>query len=115
MYLGSPYSYLLLALPIAACWLWWNGIRAKELAVSHARQACKRENLQFLDQTVSLKRLRPTRSTTGSSCLSRLYGFEFTLAGEHRDHGEVELKGFTLVRVYLPYTHDSDGNRVYLQ
>ncbi|MBX2836516.1 MAG: DUF3301 domain-containing protein [Gammaproteobacteria bacterium] len=115
MYSGSLLSYLLLLLPIGGAVLWWNGVRAKELAVAHARKACRTEQLQFLDQTVALKRLRLSRSESGASCFQRVFEFEFTLEGAHRDRGTVELKGFSLVRVFLPYLRDSDGNRIYLQ
>lgn len=83
--------------------------------MKHAKQACKTNQLQFLDQTASLKKMTPARSDTGASCWRRLYEFEFTNEGAHRDRGEVELKGFKIVRTYLPYMHDSEGNKIYLQ
>ncbi len=105
---------LLIALAIIGVGLWWNGMRAKELAVSHSRAACERENLQLLDQTVALTRMRISRNERGSACLRRHYRFEFTQLGTHRDSGTVSMNGHKLVGVTLPFTRDKDGNRVFL-
>ena len=104
----------LLGIPLAIGGLWWTGTRAKELAIEHARAACRRESVQLLDQTVSLNRIRLARSATGAMCLRRNYGFEFTQEGAHRDHGTITMRGHTLLRVHFPYTRDVDGNRVFL-
>jgi hypothetical protein len=111
---GNPFLDLLLfAIPAALLALWWNGARARELAIEHARNACRKQSVQFLDQTVALASMRPGRSATGSTCLTRVFGFEFTDQGEHRDSGSVTMNGQQLLRVHFPYTRDEDGNRVY--
>ncbi len=94
---------------------WWNAMRAKEIAVSSAKALCKRESVQFLDQTVALKRMGLGRDKKGSACLRRDYRFEFTVAGEHRDQGHIVLMGHSLKHASLPFTRDEDGNRVFLQ
>ena len=104
----------LFALAATVVGLWWNGIRAKELAVSHARAACDRERLQLLDQTVAMTKMRVSRSEKGSTCLRRDYRFEFTQHGTHRDAGTVSMNGHALVGVTLPFTRDEEGNRVFL-
>lgn len=104
----------LFALVATAIGLWWNGIRAKELAVTHTRDACDKQSLQLLDQTVAMTKMRMSRNEQGSSCLRRDYRFEFTQHGTHRDSGTVSMNGHTLVGVTLPFTRDEEGNRVFL-
>lgn len=111
---GNPIlDLLLLAIPASLASLWWTGARARELAILHARKACQQRQLQFLDQTVALNRLRPARSPSGTSCFLREYSFEFTNEGQFRDTGLVTMLGHSLQRVYFPYLRDSEGNRIY--
>lgn len=105
---------LIFAIPAALAGLWWTGSKAKELAVGHARLACKHRQLQFLDQTVALTSMKPVRSNTGSSCLLREYGFEFTDQGQFRDAASVIMRGHILQKVHFPYTRDEEGNRIYV-
>lgn len=112
---GNPFlDLLILAVPAALASLWWTGSRAHELAINHARQACRQQQLQFLDQSVALDRMRPARSAAGRSCFRRDYRFEFTSAGEFRDEGNVTMLGHRLLKVWFPYTRDDEGNRIYM-
>lgn len=112
---GHPfYDLLLLAVPIALIAFWWTSSRARELAITHARRACQGQKLQLLDQTVSLRQLKLSRSASGGSCFRREYEFEFTDSGTHRDHGTVTMRGHELLGVLIPYTTDEEGNRIYI-
>ena len=110
---GPLLSLLVVAVPALGIAFWWTGARARELAVGHARHACRREGVQLLDQTVVLARTRPSRSRRGSVTLAREFAFEFTHRGEHRDVGRVLMNGPALVRVTFPYLRDEHGNRVF--
>jgi len=105
---------ILLALAAGVLGFWWTGSRAKELAVSHARNLCEREAVQLLDYTVALQKISLGQSASGSKCLRREYRFEFTAEGNFRDQGTVALNGHALANVYLPYTRDEQGNRVFV-
>ncbi len=107
------WSAFLIAIPAAVVGLWWAGMRAKETAVNIARQACTRESVQFLDQTVVLKRMRPARATNGSFCWARDYQFEFTSHDAHRDRAQLSLLGLQARKLTFPYQRDEFGNRVY--
>jgi len=112
---GNPFFDLLtLAVPVAIIAFWWTSSRARELAVHHARQACLGQQLQLLDQTVSLEKLKLSRSAGGGSCFRREYGFEFTDSGTHRDRGTVTMRGHVLLGVLIPFTRDDEGNRIYI-
>ena len=111
---GYLLQALLLSLAVGALVFWWTSARARELAVGHARRACRAERVQFLDQSVSLLRLRPGRSPGGNSVLRREFGFEFTSHGDYRDTARVMMLGHALVGVRFPYTRDADGNRIFL-
>lgn len=105
---------LVVAVPAALIGLWWTGSRVRELAVGHARRACANQGVQFLDQSVALSRLTLERGA-GRTALRRVYAFEFTAHGEHRDGGTVTMRGQQLVRVHFPWIRDADGNRVWVQ
>lgn len=112
---GSSFywSILLLSIPVAGIGLWWSGMRAKETAVKLARQACKRESVQLLDQTVALKTQHPARDANGQFCWRREYQFEFTSHDAYRDRAKLEMLGLRAKNIVFPFQRDSEGNRIY--
>lgn len=96
-------------LVLAALALWWfSATRARELAKSHARRFCQRQEWQLLDQTVALAFMRPTRQT-GRWQWRRLYRFDFSPDGGRRNGGELVLLGNRLERIYAEL---DDGTRL---
>jgi len=83
--------YLLVAFIILR--FWWQTMQAREVAEKLAREACKRENVQLLDGTVSLKKIRIRWLTLQSSPVLRYFSFEFTHSGEERREGTIALSG----------------------
>jgi hypothetical protein len=82
-----------------------DSLRARERAVRAGREACRRYELQFLDDTVSFARLRFARDEEGRLRLLRTYTFEFTETGNTRRHGAIVMLGQQLLDVQLePYT-----------
>src|SRR5262252_9368433 len=71
----SAVSLLVLA---AIAWLWFDSMRARERAVAAGQNACARERLQFLDETVECTSIRPVRDGNGQLVLRRVYRFEFS-------------------------------------
>jgi len=114
-------------LVIAFCLLahfWWSHLKSRETATAQARRLCKKHNLQFLDDTVSLSEIRPVRDRQRGIGMKRIYQFEYTGVGSgdteivartFRDKGFVSMHGARVVDASLPYLRDSEGNRVYLQ
>lgn len=77
----------------AAIWFWLDTLKAREAGVRAARQACAEEGLQFLDETVVGRSLRPARNEAGHFRLRRVYAFEFSDTGNNRCSGSVTLLG----------------------
>jgi len=92
---------------------WWSSLKARELAVSTAKMQCKREKVQFLDQTVALSKIKPLRLASGSVGWQRQYRFEFTDDGAHRDTGHLTVQGGRVMLVRFPFTVDEAGTRIY--
>jgi len=112
---SALFDLLIVAIPLAAVAWWWQSSRVRELAVEHARAACRSRGFQFLDQSVALKRLRSRRGKGGAMTFRREFAFEFTEQGAQRDGGTVIMSGQTLVKVEFPYITDAEGSRIWLQ
>lgn len=96
-------SIFWLALLGAIGGFWLINLRARELATRLARERCAREQLQFLDDTVALARLRPAVDR-GRLVWRRRYQFEFSEHGELRRTGYIELLGLTVKELCMePY------------
>ena len=84
-------------------WIWHSGRQAHERVVRIARTVCRELDVQLLDDTVALRRIRMHRRRHGLE-LTRTYRFEFSADGSGRDSGEVTLNGLRLewVRIEHP-------------
>ena len=51
----------LLAVFGGLAWFWWDGLKKRERAVGAARRVCAQAGVQFLDDSVALRRLRLRR------------------------------------------------------
>lgn len=90
----------LLAVGVAALF-WSDSVRTREVALQAAARACRDTRVQLLDQTVSLKGLRPVRGAGGGPALQRSYGFELTADGIGRHPGTVVLVGRHVQTVHM--------------
>jgi hypothetical protein len=85
-------------------WLVFDALRARETATIAARDACRAQGLQFLDDTVQGARTRFARDTEGLLRLRRTFSFEFSDDGVTRRAGRVVLLGAHLESLQLdPY------------
>jgi len=71
---------------------WWKTMQAREHAEKLAILACKRENVQLLDATVSLKKLGFIKSTTNTYYFVRYFNFEFTSDSMERRKGVIVMR-----------------------
>ncbi len=88
---------LSLAALAAAAWLWLDSMKAREIAVRAARNACAAEALLLLDDTVAIANLKPARDDDGHLKLQRAYGFEYSDTGDNRLQGSVVLLGHRVI------------------
>lgn len=91
-------SLLLLACLIGA-WL-WRGMGLRDRALGLVRQRCQQADVQLLDESIALVRLSPAWNRGRPSVLRR-YAFEFTVTGERRYAGYIELLGARLRHIEL--------------
>ncbi|ABI56040.1 DUF3301 domain-containing protein [Alkalilimnicola ehrlichii MLHE-1] len=85
---------LVTLLIVVAVGLYWSdALRARDQAVRAARRACRGLDVQLLDVTVSLARIRPARGPSGRLTWRREYRFEFSVDGADRRPGYVQLLG----------------------
>jgi len=88
----SPEGLLLLVFG-GLGWFWWDSLQKRELAVRAARLACERANVQFLDESVALRRMALRRDAMQRARLYREFAFEYSLQGDDRQPGRVYLLG----------------------
>jgi hypothetical protein len=80
---------------------WIHALRTKEVALSVAEKHCEQMQVQFLDQSVYLKRIWFKRNDLGQLSLWREFYFEFTVSGEDRYFGRVGMLGKKITLVQL--------------
>ena len=97
---NSAATVMEIALVIAVClggWLWLDSLKAREAAVSAAREACRVEGLLLLDDTVAISSVKLARGDDGRIRLQRAYMFEYSDTGNNRLPGSVVLLGRKVV------------------
>jgi hypothetical protein len=96
-------TLLAIALVLGA-WLFYEALRAREAAVRATRDACRRQGLQLLDDTVHGTRLRLARDAEGIVRVRRTFEFDFSEDGFNRRSGRVVMLGPNLETLQLePY------------
>lgn len=103
MYLSLSTLLGLLALIVLAAfgWFWNDSLQAREHMTETCARICGDMQLQFLDETVALARLRLTRTASGGLAWRRLYVFEFSESGSDRWKGRALLTGQRVESVQL--------------
>lgn len=82
-----------LAAVLLAVWYVYDALRAREAAVQVAREACRQQGLQLLDDTVQAVRLRLARDKEGLARFRRTFAFEFSDDGFTRRAGSLVMLG----------------------
>jgi len=95
----SDLLFVLILLALLA--FWWDSLGARQVARMAGRRACEREEAQFLDDTVAVTRIRLQRDGRGRLMFYRQYRFEYSLSGEERLRGQVDLLGKQVLRVEM--------------
>lgn len=75
--------------------IWLGHLRAREIALGLCEAACRRKDLQLLDQTIALRRVG-LRSTPAGWRIRRVYRFDYSDEGVGRHTGHLVLLGVRL-------------------
>ena len=103
----STLPYIIFALLIG--WFWLDSLRTREIAIGICRAACERSRVQFLDQTVALRRLG-LRWTPQGVRFRRIFLFDYSEEGTGRRTGYLIMLGQDLEEISLGLPADpSDG------
>jgi hypothetical protein len=94
---------LLAAVAVAAALVlfWHSSLAARELANQVAAETCASANVQMLDGTVAIHRLRLVRGGEAPLAWQRIYVFDYTEDGFSRRRGFVIMTGDMLDSVGL--------------
>ena len=87
------FEIISLLILFALAWLWFDSVKARDIAVKAAQAACSADDLQFLDETVSIASLKPARDEDGQFVLRRVYSFEYSDTGNNRRPGSIAMLG----------------------
>ncbi len=88
-------------------WFWLDSARAREFAVAICSKACEQREVQFLDQTVALRRLGISWTVNGIR-LRRTYRFDFSEEGLARHSGHIVMVGTQLQEFSLGLPSSQD-------
>jgi len=80
---------------IFLAWLWLDSSRAREMAIGICKQASEKYGVQFLDESVVLKKFGLRWPTEGIR-VRRVYEFDFSRDGAERLSGNLALVGISL-------------------
>jgi len=86
---------------LAGAWLWLDSLKAREIGIRAAQQACAEEGLQLLDETVVISAFRPARDDAGQLRLRRIYAFEYSDTGDNRRSGSVTMLGHVVEMLHV--------------
>jgi trehalose/maltose hydrolase-like predicted phosphorylase len=101
----------LFALAAFAASHWWRARGFKSQALHLAWQRCRLLQVQLLDQSVVLKKIRLQRGESGSMQLRRTYDFEFSSTGTDRYKGTLILAGARLLSIEMePHVVPDDND-----
>lgn len=101
--------WLLIAVVIGGAW--FNSARqAAEIAREVGQAACRRNGVQWLDESVHATGFRIRRKPDGWLGLERSFRFEYSRDGSDRHAGSLSLLGGELVRFVGPVREDGQTN-----
>ncbi len=89
----SFFELLLLCGVVLVIAFWWRTNELKQVAYRIARRRCDESNVQFLDDSVVLSKVRFRRNDEGHIALLCYFCFEFATVGDARYRGEMQFLG----------------------
>ena len=97
-------SLVVMLLLVAIVMFWWDSVGVKEQARKIGSDVCKRSDVQFLDDTVALKKISLRRNSNGQLSFYRIFWFEFSSDNYQRFTGKIYMLGRNSDKVEMdPY------------
>jgi len=101
MILSDVFVLLLLSC-LALIWWWDRGI--KQSAFLKCKQYCENADIQLLDDTIQIKKIKLEKNSHNQWQILRVFQFEFTYTSEERYQGTLEMLGKHMRHIELaPY------------
>ena len=94
-------NVIIITLLLSFAYMWWRSMGVRHKALFLAKQYLAEADLELLDESLVVKKLRLRRNATGMMSILRRYEFEFTSTGTERYVGYIEMLGFTQVNIEL--------------
>jgi len=94
-------SLALLLLIVLIVWVWLASLTCSDIALQAARDSCHHLELQFLDGTVSLRRITPFYMNIDYFGLQRTYVFDYSEDGLSRQTGCIVLQNKRVVSIIV--------------
>ncbi len=85
---------------------WYESMRFREFVIGICRQKSRENDLQLLDQTVTLSKISLTGSILSGKAIAREYRFEVSTNGTDRLKGYVQMHGRYLISLQI---ENNDG------
>lgn len=95
--------FIVLLLIAGAVLFWYQSLKAREQAEQAAKHLCHKLAVQFLDHSVALSSLKPTRLSNGRIALKRIYNFEFSQQGAERSQGRIVMTGHSINNIQVDH------------
>lgn len=96
-------TLITLTLLAGLVWFWVDSLRAREIALKGCAAFCRETNVQLLDQTVRIARLRLGRNARGRIQVRRFYAYDFSIDGQDRWFGIAILLGRQLEYIRMEH------------
>lgn len=89
--MSFSWLYFIVLLLAFVALFWFYSLRAREIALGAARQACRIEGVQLLDDTIFCHRSGLVRTQSGRLAWRRAYLFEYSVDGLSRTAGALSV------------------------
>lgn len=91
---------------VAVAWFWLDSVHVRDIAMAAGKKTSQKYQLQLLDDTVAISRLRFVRDQRGQLHLRRTYSFEVSDTGDNRLDCSMTLLGKQVEEIVIPPTRD---------
>ena len=98
---------ILLLATVAVAWFWLDSLHVRDIAVAAGKQVTQHYQLQLLDDTVAIAKLRTGRDEDGRLRLRRTYHFEVSDTGDNRLTCSITLLGKQVEHIDIPPHRDN--------